>query len=81
MVQMSIFLPLTGPAELYFPSDNKCSHMHRSHKLRSFVLKSEISVMLVIYLADRGPLALLWVLSLWVLCLLCPPGHLQRGYT
>lgn len=33
----------------------------------------------VLYLADQGPLALLWVPSLWVLCPLSPPGRLQRG--
>lgn len=32
----------------------------------------------VIYLADQGRLELLWVLSLWVLGLLCHPGHLWR---
>lgn len=33
----------------------------------------------LIYLADRGHLALLWVLSLWALCPLCHLCHLQRA--
>lgn len=45
------------------------------------VMRSKIRALshAVLYLADRGPLALLWVPSLWVLCPPCPPGRLQRG--
>lgn len=38
-------------------------------------------MMSVIYLVDRGLLALLWVLSVWALCPLCLPGHLQKRTT
>lgn len=56
-----------------------CSFKDAESEMRTFVLKLDIHPPSVAYLADQEPPVLLWVLSLWVLCPLCHPGHLQSG--